>query len=322
MEENSKIFISYRREDTAGYAGRLKDALSQHFGEDRVFMDVDSIGYGADFVEVVEKAVSSCQILLAIIGKRWLDVTDKNGQRRLDNPQDLVRVEVETALKRGIKVIPTTVQDAAMPTADVLPEPLGKLARRNAIELSDNRWKYDVSLLIETLEKELGVEPKPKPTPPRPWLKIALIAVAAIILIGVVGFGVIGYFSTSPGSKTTPLNNNGGNSNNGNATSQPDPTGATKFYEGRINNEQISLRLKRDGQSLSGTITNYSTRNTEIQVKGHIDDAQNIVLQELDPNTGKQTGLYKGKLTGDVIDGTWTMPDGSGKSPFHLKEVD
>jgi hypothetical protein len=319
--EDGKIFISYRREDASGYAGRLNDALGQHFGADRVFMDVDSIGYGVDFVEVVEKAVSSCQILIALIGKRWLDVTDKQGRRRLDNPQDLVRVEIETALKRGIKVIPTTVQDAAMPTADVLPEPLTKLARRNAIELSDTRWRYDVRLLIETLEKELGLEPKRPPSPPKPWLKIALIALAAVVLIGVVAFGVIGYFTASSSFKTVPVENNGGNVNSSNPTPQPAPTPATKFYEGRINNEQISLKLVRDGQSLSGTVTNYSTRNTSIQVKGHIDDAQNIVLQELDPQTGKETGIYRGKLTGDIIEGTWTMPDGSSKSPFFLKEV-
>jgi hypothetical protein len=340
MEESSKIFISYRREDSSGYAGRLNDALSQHFGRDRVFMDVDSIGIGVDFVEVVENAVGSCKILIALIGKDWLDVTDKKGRRRLDNPQDLVRVEIETALKRGIKVIPATVQDALMPSEDVLPESLVKLSRRNAIELSDSRWKYDVERLLETLEKELGTEskkqpervkepddnggtPQPKPEPPvepNRRLKVALITLSAIILIGVVSFGLAGYFSRSSGNQNAPLNNNAGNSNSGN-NAQTDPTGAMKFYEGHINTEQISLRLRREGQFLSGTISNYSTRRVNIQVKGTLDNAHNIVLQELDPKTGEETGIYRGKLSGETIEGTWTMPDGSAKSPFYLKEV-
>jgi hypothetical protein len=154
----SRIFISYRREDAAGHVGRLHDDLADHFGADRVFMDIDSIGYGEDFVEAVEKAVASCAVLIAVIGKLWLDTADKRGNRRLDNPQDFVRLEIATALRRGVKVIPALVQGAAMPGEDVLPGPLAKLARRNAIEISDSRWQFDMERLIGALEEELDKE--------------------------------------------------------------------------------------------------------------------------------------------------------------------
>jgi hypothetical protein len=156
--QTSNIFINYRRDDTAGYAGRLFDRLSERFG-DRVFMDVDYIDPGLDFVEVIEKAVGSCDVLIVMIGKQWLTITDKHGKRRLDNPDDFVRVEIEAALKRDIRVIPVLVDDAAMPHRADLPPTLLKLARRNAIELSDARWAYDVQRLMETLEEVLaGVE--------------------------------------------------------------------------------------------------------------------------------------------------------------------
>jgi hypothetical protein len=346
MEHSSKIFISYRREDTSGYAGRLHDALSLHFGADRVFMDVDSIDYGMDFVEVVEKAVSSCEILIAVIGKRWVDIADKKGQRRLDNPQDLVRVEIATALKRGIRVVPAIVQDAVMPAEDVLPEPLAKLARRNAIEISDSRWKFDVERLIETIEEELNREsagqtkPASVGAPPvgarpvgsetkreastetRPgWLKIALIALSALVLIGIVWIGIARYLAGSRHNPNPQLNNNSQNIGSGN-TAKPAPDDQTKNYEGFINNtERISLTLRRRAEFLSGTISNHKTRRFNIRIKGTMDNAQNIVLQELD-NRGVETGIYRGKLIADRIEGTWTSPGGGPKFPFYLREVE
>ena len=150
----ANIFINYRREDSAGYAGRLFDRLNQHF-PGRVFMDIDTIKPGVDFVDVIEQAVGSCEVLLVIIGHEWLSVTDASGQRRLDNPDDFVRLEVSGALKRNVRVIPVLVQDAPMPRTDELPPDLARLARHNAIELSDTRWGYDVDRLIETIEEVL-----------------------------------------------------------------------------------------------------------------------------------------------------------------------
>jgi len=106
----SRIFISYRRDDSGGWAGRLYDRISQHFGRDHVFMDIDTIEPGLDFVEVIEQAVGSCDALLALIGRQWLTLTDDDGQRRLDNPEDFVRLEIAAALVRNIRVIPVLVQ--------------------------------------------------------------------------------------------------------------------------------------------------------------------------------------------------------------------
>jgi TIR domain len=114
-----RIFISYRRQDTAWPAGRLYDALVEHFPAEQVFMDVDSIEPGEDFVERITAVVSSCDVLLALIGRQWLTVT-KNGQRRLDDPKDVVRLEIETALRRKIRVIPILVDDTPIPVADEL----------------------------------------------------------------------------------------------------------------------------------------------------------------------------------------------------------
>src|SRR5262245_59134120 len=154
-DRSANIFISYRREDTAGHAGRLFDALSGHF-RGRVFMDVDTLEPGVDFVDAIEQAVGSCEALIVVIGREWLTVEDKAGRPRLQDPGDFVRLEIESALARRIRVIPVLVQDAPMPRAEELPPTLAKLARRNAIELSDARWSYDVDRLVRTIRDVLG----------------------------------------------------------------------------------------------------------------------------------------------------------------------
>jgi hypothetical protein len=150
------IFISYRREEAAGHAGRLRDRLIARFGENQVFMDVDAIEPGLDFAEEIETAVESCQVLLAVIGKEWLTASDNEGRRRLDDPDDLVRLEIEAALKRKTRVIPVLVGGAAMPRRQDLPETVGSLARRHAHELSHSRFNYDAEQLLQIIEKVLG----------------------------------------------------------------------------------------------------------------------------------------------------------------------
>lgn len=154
------IFISYRREDSAGHSGRLFDRLRERFGSDKVFMDVADIEPGVDFVEAIDRAVGSCDVLLVIIGKKWLTCTDASGKRRLDDPKDFIRLEAAAALRRDIRVIPVLIQDATMPTEKDLPEDLLKLARRQATEISDIHWDSDTEQLIEALEKVLPGEPK------------------------------------------------------------------------------------------------------------------------------------------------------------------
>ena len=147
-----KIFISYRRDDSGGHAGRLYDRLVQHFGPENVFIDVDTIGPGVDFVEAVNHAVTACDRLIAVIGREWLAAPGARGNRRLDDPEDMVRLEIATAFERGIRVIPLLVQGAQPPQATELPDGLKDLASRNALEVTDARFHSDLDRLIEELE--------------------------------------------------------------------------------------------------------------------------------------------------------------------------
>ncbi len=147
-----RIFMSYRREETSYSAGWLFDRLTSHFGRDQVFKDIDSIELGDDFVEKITTAVGSCDVLLALIGGRWLTVTSQEG-RRLDDPADFVRLEIEAALARNVRVIPILVDGARMPGADELPESLAKLARRQALELSPSRFDADTQRLLRELDR-------------------------------------------------------------------------------------------------------------------------------------------------------------------------
>lgn len=143
-----RIFITYRREDTAYPAAWLFGRLASHFGRDQVFKDIDSIELGDDFVEVITAEVESCDALLALIGGRWLSITSPGGRRRLDDPDDFVRLEIEAALARNVRVIPILVEGARMPRADQLPSSLAKLTRRQALELSAARFDVDTQRLL------------------------------------------------------------------------------------------------------------------------------------------------------------------------------
>jgi hypothetical protein len=158
-----RIFISYRREDSAYPAGWLFDRLVERFGTDSVFKDVDSIRPGDNFVSKITAAVGSCSTLLAVIGDNWLTVADKDGQRRLDNPGDFVRLEIGAALARSILVIPVLVNGAPMPRPGQLPDSLKELAYRQAAELSPNRFNSDVSRLLRSLESPREQSPRGQP---------------------------------------------------------------------------------------------------------------------------------------------------------------
>ena len=163
-----RIFISYRREDSAFPAGWLYDRLCVRFGSDYVFKDVDSIDPGDDFLRVIEDAVGSCQVLLALIGDRWLDIADGTGHRRLDDPNDFVRLEIEAALRRDVRVIPLLVGRAPLPSSEQLPDSLRGLIRRHAIELSPNRFEPDVARLVRIIDKTLAAVGEGPPDAPAP----------------------------------------------------------------------------------------------------------------------------------------------------------
>lgn len=146
------IFISYRRDDSAGYAGRIHDRLSGAFGPERTFMDVDNIPIGVNFVDALSSEVAKCDVLLALIGRRWLDAADEDGARRLDDPADFVRIEIEAALQRGIPVVPVLVDGASVPRADALPQTMAELAFRNGVDVRHGSFNGDVSKLIRGIQ--------------------------------------------------------------------------------------------------------------------------------------------------------------------------
>ena len=209
------IFISYRRQDTAAYAGRIYDRLAAKYGEHNVFMDIDRIEPGQDFVDAINHSVAEAGVLLVLIGREWIKMTDKSGIPRLDNPEDFVRLEILAGLEQKTVIIPVLLADVEMPSAQALPAPLQPFARRNAIEISDSRFHSDVDRLIEAIEKIFN--PQRAPVPPikpeqrnqsstpfisassRPNMNFIAAAVVAVALI-VVG---IWWFTTGGKQETS-----------------------------------------------------------------------------------------------------------------------
>ncbi len=222
------IFISYRRDDSEGEAGRLFDDLTRAFGEDCVFMDVAGISPGMDFRQAIEGNVSSCGVLLAIIGPTWVTISNAQGHRRLDDPNDFVVLEIASALKRNVPVIPVLVHEAKMPHAPELPDSIKDLSYRNSVELTHARWNSDVSLLIEALKRYVkptrGTEEDPVhatvsvqlPAPHPPAIAepdivrrskkplLVLIALCAAALIGGLAYYGIGSKHLAPVSGPAP----------------------------------------------------------------------------------------------------------------------
>ncbi|MBP6708540.1 MAG: TIR domain-containing protein [Candidatus Accumulibacter sp.] len=186
-----RVFLSYRRDDSAGWAGRLATDLQKRFGHEAVFQDIDAIEAGEDFVAAIERSLESCSAVLVVIGREWSLITDEKGARRLDNPDDTVRLEVARALARKDRlVIPVLVGGARMPTVDELPLELQALTRRNAFELSANRWEYDLDQLVA----KLG------PWWMR-WRKALSGAVAALSVLLVAGY----WYATLVKTSTSPI---------------------------------------------------------------------------------------------------------------------
>jgi hypothetical protein len=147
------VFISYRREDAAGWTGRIYDRAIAQLGVEHVFMDIDDIPIGADFSEVITRTLEKVDAMVVVIGPNWLRAADHEGRRRLDDPADYVRREVMGALAKGALVVPVLVDNAPMPADRDLPEELKPLAYRNAVVISDIRFDYDVGRLVDALER-------------------------------------------------------------------------------------------------------------------------------------------------------------------------
>lgn len=200
MRGNSveKVFISYRRQHSWSYVRALYDRLSRHFGEHKVFMDLDDIPLGTDFVDVLDHNLGDCKAMLVVIDSEWLTIRDAQGNRRLDNPHDFVRLEVATALKRNISVIPILIDGTPMPSESALPDDLKLLPRRQALELTSKNYEHSVRDLIQALERyiqpqqtEKHIKPSPSPTKSawykRPWVLLLLSPVLVLVLLFLIG---------------------------------------------------------------------------------------------------------------------------------------
>ena len=179
-----QIFISYRRDDAAGYARAVNDELARCFGADRVFIDVDDINAGQPFSEIIQRSVGDSAVLLALIGKRWRGDRDGAGARIFESG-DFVRREVAAGLAKGLRVIPVLLDGVAMPDAAQLPPDLGALAGRNALELDNARFAADMARLVREVRGALGEEATPPPTasPTRWWIGAAVVVAAAAIAV-------------------------------------------------------------------------------------------------------------------------------------------
>lgn len=169
----NRVFISYRRDDAAGYAGRLEEALERRLGRGSTFRDVLDIPPGEDFVAAIRARLAGAQTVLVLIGPRWAG-GDTPGQRRIDDAGDFVRLEVAVALDSGTRVVPVLLPGATMPAADDLPAPLRPLAQRHALSLSDTHWDADIGRLAEAI----GL---PRPRRAWPWA-LGGAAVAATVV--------------------------------------------------------------------------------------------------------------------------------------------
>ena len=223
------IFINYRRGEDQAAAGRLYDQLEASFTRERIFIDVDNIAPGRDFTEELATRVEQCDVFLAVVGRRWADVVDVDGSRRLDNPNDWVRVEIESAQRLGKHIIPVLVDGAEMPRPEKLPDALQPFARRNAARLTHERFRADVQALVVAIGRlreaerarfeaerrqtppvaeTLAVSPpsaREAASPAAAGRRIAPLAIAALAALAVIaaGAGVFVWRSSSPSPVAT-----------------------------------------------------------------------------------------------------------------------
>ena len=207
--EQPSILLSYRRADSSAYALLLYDALTARFGAS-VFMDIDSLAPGVDFANTIHDTLESCDVVLVLIGPSWGSVTDTAGHQRLSDKEDLVRIEVETALSSKAVVVPVLVGGASMPTAEQLPKSLAPLLRRNAVEITDRRWRADVSSLMDYMASAEGFPniegtatasaPAAAPSGAKRRGVIVGAVVAAVLVAG--GIAAVALSGSGPGAAT------------------------------------------------------------------------------------------------------------------------
>jgi len=300
-----KVFISYRREDSAGYTGRLYDSLRVRFGDDNVFLDVSGIDSGRKFADVIQGAIHTCDVLLAVIGPDWLTCA-ANGKRRIDDPGDLVRTEILTALNGGIGVIPVLVGGATPPAAGTLPAALQPLAALDAHDMTDERWAYDADRLIQAMVRLAGTRKRPSILRPA-----NLVVVAALLISALTGARYISQRrSATPTSQAA--------AGEFRTSTVAGEWQAEVTYEwGAKYSETLSLTV--DGREVSGTasflgvprgITTGTIEGDRISFETRSQEAIGDFSQPRDV-----VHRYRGRINGDAIAFTMQPEGGSSQVP-------
>jgi hypothetical protein len=308
-----KVFISYRREDSAGYTGRLYDSLRARFGDDNVFLDLSGIDAGRKFADVIQGAIHTCDVLLAVIGPEWLTCV-ANGQRRLDDAGDLVRAEIVTAFDSAIDVIPVLVGGAAPPAAAALPPPLQPLAALDAHDMNDERWTYDSDRLIHAIEK-LARGRKPSRWPP------SYLAAASLLLVALLIGGFVAWEGHRE-SAAVPASNARAPSVVTAAGVAGDWRADVTYDWGAKYTERLSLTV--DGREVSGTASflgvargittgtiegDRLTFETRTQEVGGDSPSRDVIHH------------YRGRINGDAIAFTMQTDGGSSQAPAEFTAV-
>lgn len=200
-----KIFINYRRDDAIAEAGRLHDRLAAAFGRQNLFMDVEHIPAGVDFVTYLESQVAACEVFLAVIGRGWLDLRDEQGLRRIDNPKDFVAIEIAAALGRDIRVIPVLIDGALIPKAEDLPDAIKPLARRHAVDLRNKQFPTDAEVIVQKVREALHRHSiPPRLSVPLGWIGASMMTTLALGYTGAYYAGVPVPWPGSPAAVTGP----------------------------------------------------------------------------------------------------------------------
>jgi len=178
-----RIFVNYRRDDSAGFAGRLADSLGAWFGPERVFRDVSGIEYGENFETAIDSQLDESGAVVVVIGERWTTAANADGRRRLDDPNDYVSREIAVALRNGVAVVPVLIGGATMPRPEDLPEALKDLALRNALTVSDERWSFDVERLAKVLAIDVPGSVAQRRLDRAKWVALVLIVAATTLAV-------------------------------------------------------------------------------------------------------------------------------------------
>ena len=300
----SGVFISYRREDSSGYAGRLFDILSTHFGRENIYMDLDTIRGGDNFETVIEEKISQCDVLLAVIGERWLTITGVNGSRRLDMADDFVRLEIAKALERGVRVIPVLVGGATMPHQDDLPNDLRPLSFHQAMDLRDAHFHADAEQLMDELNKTV---PSIKSRPRKLKSNRLALAVSSVLAVAVIVGGILVFRQMKPAipsaQAVNPIATDKSESPEKGSADVNGKWKATVKYDwpGAIYDETFNFEVA--GSELSGTASLLGVDRGifDGKIEGHQVRFMTKSQTTLDDKTYQDQHYYKGTVAGDTI---------------------